>query len=143
VFPVSRFDVALSFRHALFPFRDAGNRLRGVEFRFRNVGKPFHGVEFWFPGVKFPFRDAPERFPGVEFSFRDVEFLEKIVLGRVKNTFFGKKRMKIIHWDDGTIWGDLGYVQAKPAKWKYRSICRVGDQHVGQWSAEVSVTIGG
>lgn len=29
-----------------------------------------------------------------------------------------------------------------PTKWKYRTIYCVGDQQVGQWSAEVSVTVG-
>lgn len=29
-----------------------------------------------------------------------------------------------------------------PTKWKYRAIYRVEDQQVGQWSAEVSVTVG-
>ncbi len=32
---------------------------------------------------------------------------------------------------------------ATPTKWKYRAIYRVGDAQVGQWSNEVSVTVGG
>ena len=32
---------------------------------------------------------------------------------------------------------------ATPAKWTYKAIYRVGDSQVGQWSAEVSVTVGG
>ena len=32
---------------------------------------------------------------------------------------------------------------AAPTKWTYKAIYRVGDQRVGQWSAEVSVTVGG
>ena len=32
---------------------------------------------------------------------------------------------------------------ATPTKWTYKAIYRVGDQRVGQWSAEVSVTVGG
>lgn len=32
---------------------------------------------------------------------------------------------------------------ATPAKWTYKAIFRVGDQRVGQWSDEVSITIGG
>ena len=28
-------------------------------------------------------------------------------------------------------------------QWKYRAIYRVGDQQVGQWSAEIAVTVGG
>jgi len=32
---------------------------------------------------------------------------------------------------------------ATPAKWTYKAIFRVGDQRVGQWSDEVSTTIGG
>ena len=34
-------------------------------------------------------------------------------------------------------------VPATPAKWTYKAIFRVGDQRVGQWSDEVSTTIGG
>jgi hypothetical protein len=30
-----------------------------------------------------------------------------------------------------------------PAKWKYRAIYRVNDQQVGQWSNEMSITVGG
>jgi len=30
-----------------------------------------------------------------------------------------------------------------PTKWKYRAIFRVGDQQVGQWSNDVSITVGG
>jgi len=32
---------------------------------------------------------------------------------------------------------------AQPVKWKYRAIFRVGDQRVGQWSNDVSITVGG
>jgi len=32
---------------------------------------------------------------------------------------------------------------AQPTKWKYRAIFRLGDQQVGQWSNEVSITVGG
>jgi hypothetical protein len=32
---------------------------------------------------------------------------------------------------------------ATPAKWTYKAIFRVGDQRVGQWSDEVSITVGG
>lgn len=32
---------------------------------------------------------------------------------------------------------------ASPTKWKYRAIYHVGDQRVGQWSNEVSLTVGG
>ena len=32
---------------------------------------------------------------------------------------------------------------ATPTVWKYRGIFRVGDQQVGQWTAEVSVAVGG
>jgi hypothetical protein len=28
-------------------------------------------------------------------------------------------------------------------KWKYRAIWRVGDEQVGLWSEEVSITVGG
>lgn len=35
-------------------------------------------------------------------------------------------------------WGE-----ATPAKWTYKTIFRVGDQRIGQWSDEVSITVGG
>lgn len=55
---------------------------------------------------------------------------------------------------DGQGWKPLAYdttpgytdTLAQPAtltKWKYRGIYRVGDQQVGQWSAEQSITVGG
>ena len=34
-------------------------------------------------------------------------------------------------------------IPATPAKWTYKAIFRVGDQRVGQWSDEVSLTVGG
>lgn len=41
-----------------------------------------------------------------------------------------------------------GYVDttpqpSTPVKWKYRAIYRVGDDQVGQWSSEMSITVGG
>jgi len=41
-----------------------------------------------------------------------------------------------------------GYTDTCPppatlVKWKYRAIYRVGDQQVGQWSNEMSITVGG
>jgi len=56
--------------------------------------------------------------------------------------------------DRGPGWGLLAYdttpgyndtapIPANPTKWKYRGIYRVGDQRVGQWSAEASVNVGG
>ena len=56
--------------------------------------------------------------------------------------------------DRGTGWELLvidttpGYTDtapqpATPAKWKYRGIYRVGEQRVGQWSAEQSINVGG
>lgn len=38
---------------------------------------------------------------------------------------------------------DTEPIPANPTKWKYRGIYRVGDQRVGQWSAEASVNVGG
>lgn len=32
---------------------------------------------------------------------------------------------------------------ATAQKWKYKAIFRIGDQRVGQWSDEVSITVGG
>jgi hypothetical protein len=30
-----------------------------------------------------------------------------------------------------------------PAKWTYKAIYRKGDSQIGQWSAEVSIIVGG
>jgi hypothetical protein len=38
---------------------------------------------------------------------------------------------------------DTEPIPATPTKWEYRGIYRVGDQRVGQWSAEVNVIVGG
>ncbi len=38
---------------------------------------------------------------------------------------------------------DTAPFPSAPAKWTYKAIYRVGDTQVGQWSAEVSVTVGG
>ena len=38
---------------------------------------------------------------------------------------------------------DTTPLPATPTKWKYKAIYRVGDQRVGLWSNEVSITVGG
>jgi hypothetical protein len=38
---------------------------------------------------------------------------------------------------------DTQPLPAAPVKWKYRAIWRVGDEQVGLWSEEVSITVGG
>ena len=38
---------------------------------------------------------------------------------------------------------DTAPLPATAAKWKYRAINRVADARVGQWSDEVSITVGG
>jgi len=59
-----------------------------------------------------------------------------------------------IHVDRGNGWQVLtfdttpGYTDTTPlpatvTRWKYRAIFRVDDQQVGQWSAELSVAVGG
>jgi hypothetical protein len=49
--------------------------------------------------------------------------------------------------NDGKHWVPLASDTApQPSlltKWKYRAIYRVGDQQVGQWSTEMSITVGG
>jgi len=40
-------------------------------------------------------------------------------------------------------YADSTPLPATPAKWTYKAIFRVGDQRVGQWSDEVSITVGG
>ena len=38
---------------------------------------------------------------------------------------------------------DTQPLPAAPVKWKYRAICRVGDEPVSLWSEDVSITVGG
>jgi len=38
---------------------------------------------------------------------------------------------------------DTEPIPATPTKWEYRAIYRVNDQRIGQWSAVVSVIVGG
>jgi hypothetical protein len=38
---------------------------------------------------------------------------------------------------------DTHPLPAQPTRWTYKSIFRVGDSRVGQWSDEVSIIIGG
>lgn len=38
---------------------------------------------------------------------------------------------------------DTQPLPAAPVKWKYRAIWRVGDEQVGLWSEEVSITVAG
>ena len=38
---------------------------------------------------------------------------------------------------------DTQPLPAAPVKWKYRAIWRVGDEQIGLWSEEVSITVGG
>jgi hypothetical protein len=45
-------------------------------------------------------------------------------------------------YDTTPNYTDTALLPATPTKWKYRAIYRVGDAQVGQWSNEVSVTVG-
>ncbi len=49
----------------------------------------------------------------------------------------------LLTYDTTPGYTDTAAQPATPTKWKYRAIYRVGDQQVGQWSAEVSITVGG
>jgi len=40
-------------------------------------------------------------------------------------------------------YNDTEPIPATPTKWQYRAIYRIGEQRVGQWSAEASVIVGG
>ncbi|MCB1078888.1 MAG: hypothetical protein KDM64_13795, partial [Verrucomicrobiae bacterium] len=49
----------------------------------------------------------------------------------------------LLTFDTTPGYTDTAAHPATPAKWKYRAIYRVDDHQVGQWSAEVSVMVGG
>ncbi|MGL4400724.1 MAG: hypothetical protein ACRCXD_12705 [Luteolibacter sp.] len=46
-------------------------------------------------------------------------------------------------YDTTPNYEDTAPYPAAPTRWTYRAIYRVGDHQVGQWSADVSVTVGG
>lgn len=50
---------------------------------------------------------------------------------------------KLLAFDTTPGYVDTTPFPATPTKWTYRGIYRVGDAQVGQWSKEVSVTVGG
>ncbi len=49
----------------------------------------------------------------------------------------------LLAFDTTPNYTDTTALPATATKWKYRAIYHVGDHPVGQWSAEVSVTVGG
>ncbi|MEO5913884.1 MAG: hypothetical protein ABIS50_06600 [Luteolibacter sp.] len=49
----------------------------------------------------------------------------------------------LLTYDSTPGYIDTAPFPAAPAKWSYKAIYRVGDSQVGQWSAEVFVTVGG
>ncbi len=49
---------------------------------------------------------------------------------------------QVLTFDTTPGYTDTTPFPATPTKWKYRAIYRVDDQQVGQWSAEVSITVG-
>jgi hypothetical protein len=53
------------------------------------------------------------------------------------------KGMVLLAIDTTPNYTDTAPFPSAPAKWTYQAIYRVGDQRVGQWSAPVSVTVGG
>jgi hypothetical protein len=53
------------------------------------------------------------------------------------------KGMVLLAIDTTPNYTDTAAFPAAPAKWTYQAIYRVGDQRVGQWSPQVSVTVGG
>ena len=50
---------------------------------------------------------------------------------------------ELLAFDTTPGYNDTAPIPANPTKCKYRAIYRVGDQRVGQWSAEASVNVGG
>ena len=49
----------------------------------------------------------------------------------------------LLAYDTTPNYTDTAPLPATPVKWKYKGIYRVGDQRVGLWSNEVSITVGG
>jgi hypothetical protein len=49
----------------------------------------------------------------------------------------------LLTYDTTPDYVDTEPIPATPTKWQYRAIYRVGDQRIGQWSAEASVIVGG
>ncbi|MEO7341727.1 MAG: hypothetical protein ABI073_12680 [Luteolibacter sp.] len=49
----------------------------------------------------------------------------------------------LLTYDTTPGYTDTSPLPAAPVKWTYKAIYRVGDQQTGQWSAEVSITVGG
>lgn len=50
---------------------------------------------------------------------------------------------QLLAYDTTPGYVDSETIPAQPTKWEYRGIYRVGDQRVGQWSAEATVVVGG
>ena len=67
-----------------------------------------------------------------------VAFLDMIELQVDRGTGF-----QVLAYDTTPGYVDSEPIPATPTKWKYRGIYRVGDQRVGQWSAEATVVVGG
>lgn len=53
------------------------------------------------------------------------------------------KGFVVLAFDTTPNYTDTFPLPATPTKWKYRAIYRVNDAPIGQWSAEVSVNVGG
>jgi hypothetical protein len=53
------------------------------------------------------------------------------------------KGYTLLAMDSTPNYEDTTPLPAAPTKWTYKAIYRVGDHQVGQWSAEVSVIVGG
>ncbi len=49
----------------------------------------------------------------------------------------------LLTYDTTPGYTDTAPIPAIPAKWSYKAIYRVGDHEVGQWSSEISITVGG
>lgn len=50
---------------------------------------------------------------------------------------------EMLAFDTTPNYTDTNPFPSSPVKWKYRLIYRVGDQRVGQWSDETTITVGG
>ncbi len=49
----------------------------------------------------------------------------------------------LLTYDTTPGYTDTAPIPATPTKWTYKAIYRIGDHEVGQWSLEVSITVGG
>ena len=130
----------------------------GIEARFRALVRLIKALPTYNPSIGDALGIEGEEKGGPDFDALKPEITASVG-GQVKigwgwQGHSGELDLIEIHVDRGSGYGLLTYdstpnyfdtaaFPAAPAKWTYKAIYRVGDSQVGQWSAEVSVTVGG